>query len=80
MLNNKTQHTSMQVPTRPDYEVMLDQLSQATETLLTCWQERTGLEFSDDPYVEDVSSTLESIKSERREYDTAMRIWLGFKP
>lgn len=46
-------------------DVMLDQLSQAAETLRDCWIERTGLTVEDDPCVEDACSVIESIRSER---------------
>lgn len=46
-------------------DVMLDQLSQAAETLRDCWIERTGLTVEDDPYVEDACSVIESIRFER---------------
>ena len=48
-------------------EAMLDQLSQAAETLRDCWIERTGLTIEDDPYVEDACSVIESIRTERLE-------------
>jgi hypothetical protein len=46
-------------------DVMLDQLSQAAETLRDCWIERTGLTIEDDPYVKDACSVIESIRAER---------------
>ena len=46
-------------------ESMVDQLSQAAETLRDCWIERTGLTIEDDPYVEDACSVIESIRAER---------------
>lgn len=46
-------------------DVMLDQLSQAAETLRDCWIERTGLTIEDDPYVEDACSVIESIRTAR---------------
>lgn len=48
-----------------EQDAMLDQLSQAVETLKDCWLERTGLTVEDDPYVEDVCSTLASVRSGR---------------
>jgi hypothetical protein len=48
-----------------EQEAMLDQLSQAAETLRDCWLERTGLAVEDDPYVEDACSTVQSVRTER---------------
>jgi len=48
-----------------EQDAMLDQLSQAVETLKDCWLERTGLTVEDDPYVEDACSTLSSVRSGR---------------
>lgn len=46
-------------------DAMLDQLSQAAETLRDCWIERTGLTIHDDPFVEDACSVITSIRTER---------------
>ena len=50
---------------RINRDVMLDQLSQAAETLRDCWIERTGLTIHDDPFVEDACSVIASIRAER---------------
>lgn len=46
-------------------DAMIDQLSQAAETLRDCWIERTGLTIQDDPFVEDACSVITSIRTER---------------
>jgi hypothetical protein len=65
--------------TENEYRAMIDQLIQACYTLRDCWIERSAMDITDDPYVEDALSAVESIRAELAVYDEQQRIELGLR-